>query len=382
MKNIVVLGCTGSIGRQTLDIVRAFPEEFEVVGLAAGANHDLFRQQIKEFRPRHICCLTPPEDIISGAIFTPMEEMVCLEEVDVVMVATTGAAGLLPTLNALKHQKAVALSNKEPIVMAGPLLKEYERKYGGAILPVDSEPSAIWQCIQGEANAIRRLIITASGGPFRTMPLAEIAAVTPEQALRHPTWQMGPKITIDSATLMNKAFEVIESHWLFNVPWENIEVVIHPQSTIHSMVEFADGSVKAQLGPPSMRLPIQYALFYPDRRPNPNDALIPRLDTGIAHAMDFQPMEPERYPCFRLALETAQRGQTYPAVLSAADEVAVNAFLKGQIGFGDIYRVVESVVAAHNPTPGQELAELLEADAWATREAEGVIAALAVREVR
>ena len=171
MKNIVVLGCTGSIGRQTLDIVRAFPEEFEVVGLAAGANHDLFRQQIKEFRPRHIYCLTPPEDIISGAIFTPMEEMAGLEEVDVVMVATTGAAGLLPTLNALKHQKAVALSNKEPIVMAGPLLKEYERKYGGAILPVDSEPSAIWQCIQGEANAIRRLIITASGGPFRTMPL-------------------------------------------------------------------------------------------------------------------------------------------------------------------------------------------------------------------
>ena len=216
-----------------------------------------------------------------------MEEMVTLPEVDVVMVATTGAAGLQPTLNALREGKAVALSNKEPIVMAGPLLKEQESRYGGAILPVDSEPSAIWQCIQGEANEIRRLIITASGGPFRTLALEEMAAVTPEQALKHPTWRMGPKITIDSATLMNKAFEVIESHWLFDVPWENIEVVVHPQSTIHSMVEFADGSVKAQLGPPSMRLPIQYALFYPERRRNPDDSLIPRLDTGMAQAPGF-----------------------------------------------------------------------------------------------
>ena len=372
MKNIVVLGSTGSIGRQTLDIVRAFPDEFNVVALAAGANHDLFRRQLAEFRPRHIYCLAPPEDLLAGASFMPMEEMVRLPEVDVVMVATTGAAGLRPTLNALQAGKAVALSNKEPIVMAGPLLKEYERQYGGAILPVDSEPSAIWQCIQGEASGIRRLIITASGGPFRTMPLEDMAAVTPAQALRHPTWQMGPKITIDSATLMNKAFEVIESHWLFNVPWENIEVVVHPQSTIHSMVEFADGSVKAQLGPPSMRLPIQYALFYPERRRNPDDSLIPRLDIGIAQALDFRPMEPERYPCFNLALATAQRGRTYPAALSAADEVAVNAFLKGQIGFTDIYRVVESVIAAHQPTNGQTLEELTAADAWATAEAERV----------
>ena len=269
MRKIVVLGSTGSIGCQTLDIVRSFPDEFEVVGLAAGSNHDLLRQQIAEFRPRHFYCVSPPGNLVPGVTETPMEEMVTLPEVDVVMVATTGAAGLQPTLNALREGKAVALSNKEPIVMAGPLLKEQESRYGGAILPVDSEPSAIWQCIQGEANEIRRLIITASGGPFRTLALEEMAAVTPEQALKHPTWRMGPKITIDSATLMNKAFEVIESHWLFDVPWENIEVVVHPQSTIHSMVEFADGSVKAQLGPPSMRLPIQYALFYPERRRNP-----------------------------------------------------------------------------------------------------------------
>lgn len=373
MRKIVVLGSTGSIGCQTLDIVRSFPDEFEVVGLAAGSNHDLLRQQVAEFRPRHFSCVSPPGDLAPGVTQTPMEEMVSLPEVDVVMVATTGAAGLQPTLNALREGKAVALSNKEPIVMAGPLLKDYERRYGGAILPVDSEPSAIWQCIQGEASTIRRLIITASGGPFRTLALEEMAAVTPEQALQHPTWRMGPKITIDSATLMNKAFEVIESHWLFDVPWENIEVVVHPQSTIHSMVEFADGSVKAQLGPPSMRLPIQYALFYPERRRNPDDSLIPRLDTGMAQALDFRPMEPERYPCFGLALETAQRGGAYPAVLSAADEVAVNAFLKGSIGFTDIYRVVESVVTAHQPTSGESLEDLLEADAWATEEAHRVV---------
>ena len=205
------------------------------------------------------------------------------------------------------------------------------------------------------------------------MPLEELAGVTTEQALRHPTWQMGPKITIDSATLMNKAFEVIESHWLFGVPWEKIEVVIHPQSTVHSMVEFADGSVKPQLGPPSMRLPIQYALFYPERRLNPDDSLIPRLDTGIAQSLEFSPLEPERYPCFGLALATAQRGRTYPAVLSAADEVAVSAFLNGRIGFTDIHRVVESVVDSHTPTSGESLEELLAADAWGTAEAERVV---------
>ena len=376
MRNIVVLGSTGSIGCQTLDIVRSFPDEFHVVGLAAGANHDLFRQQIAEFRPRHVYCIDPPADLAPGINFMPMEDMVCLPEVDVIMAATTGAAGLQPTLNALRQGKAVALSNKEPIVMAGPLLKDYERKYGGAILPVDSEPSAIWQCIQGETNEIRRLIITASGGPFRTMPLEEMAAVTPEQALNHPTWQMGPKITIDSATLMNKAFEVIESHWLFDVPWENIEVVVHPQSTIHSMVEFTDGSVKAQLGPPSMRLPIQYALFYPERRRNPDDSLIPRLDTSIAQALDFRPMEPERYPCFDLALATTRQGKTYPTALSAADEVAVNAFLNGKIAFTDIYRVVESVVNTHQPTPAETLEALVAADTWATAEAERVVGKL------
>ena len=376
MKKIVVLGCTGSIGCQTLDIVRAFSEEFQVVGLAAGSNHDLFRQQIGEFRPRYIYCIDPPHSLAPQSVFMPMEEMVCLPDVDVVMAATTGAAGLVPTINALKAGKRVALSNKEPIVIAGALLKEYERSHGGAILPVDSEPSAIWQCLQGESGEVRRLIITASGGPFRTLPLDDLSKVTPQEALRHPTWQMGPKITIDSATLMNKAFEVIESHWLFDVPWENIEVVVHPQSTIHSMVEFVDGSVKAQLGPPSMRLPIQYALFHPERRHTPDDSLIPRLDTSIVQTLDFQPLEPERYPCFNLALDAARRGHTYPAVLSAADEVAVNAFLKGKIRFTDIHRVVEMVVGAHTVGKGETLEELLAADEWGTAEAKRVVGEL------
>jgi 1-deoxy-D-xylulose-5-phosphate reductoisomerase len=370
MKKIVILGSTGSIGCQTLDIVRAFPQEFEVVGLAAGNNLPLLKEQMAEFRPRHICSITPLDSLPSGMIFTPMEDMVCLDEVDLVMVATMGAVGLLPTLNALKHRKAVALCNKEPIVMAGPIIKAYEQRFGGKLLPVDSEPSAIWQCIQGENNSIRRLIITASGGPFRNTSVADLAAVTPAQALKHPTWQMGKKITIDSATMMNKAFEVIESHWLFNVPWDKIEVVVHPQSTIHSMVEFADGSVKAQLGPPNMRLPIQYALFYPNRLPND---LIPKLETDITHSLEFQPLDQGRYPCFHLALEAAQRGGTFPAVLSAADEVAVNAFLEGKIRFTGIYQVVEKVLSEHQPQPGEDVEELLEADSWATRRAASIV---------
>ena len=284
MRRIVILGSTGSIGRQTLDIVRAFPDEFQVVGLAAGNNTALLLEQVAEFGPQYIWCSNPPDELPGGTKLLPMAEMASLADVDQVMVALMGAVGLEPTMSALRAGKQVALSNKEPIVMAGQVLKEAEAAYGGIILPVDSEPSAIWQCLQGEDNHIRRLMITASGGPFRRTPLDELDTVTPEQALRHPTWRMGDKITIDSATLMNKAFEVIESHWLFSVPWEDIAVVVHPQSTIHSMVEFDDGSVKAQLGPPSMRLPIQYALFHPQRFANDE---IPRLDIGVPWSLDF-----------------------------------------------------------------------------------------------
>ena len=363
MRRIVVLGSTGSIGRQTLDIVRAFPGEFEVVALAAGNNTDLLLDQVAEFRPRYIWCHTPPAPLPAGTSLLPMEEMAVLAEVDQVMVALMGAVGLSPTLEALKSGKHVALSNKEPIVMAGQALKAAEAAHDGVILPVDSEPSAIWQCLQGEDNHIRRLMITASGGPFRRTPLADLESVTPEQALQHPTWRMGDKITIDSATLMNKAFEVIESHWLFSVPWEDIAVVVHPQSTIHSMVEFDDGSVKAQLGPPSMRLPIQYALFYPRRLENTD---IPRLDIGAPWSLDFEPMEPEKFPCFGLAVSAGKTGGTAPAVLSAADEVAVAAFLQGKIGFTGIYRLVEQVLKEHDTQQDPDLEAIKAADRWAS----------------
>ena len=369
MKNIVVLGSTGSIGCQTLDVVRAFPDQFRVVGLAAGRNLDLLARQIAEFNPRHVWALERLAHLPPSLSVTPMEDMACLPEADLVMVATTGAAGLRPTLKALQHGKTVALSNKEPIVMAGHLIKQCEKEHGGTLHPVDSEPSAIWQCLQGEAGDIRRLIITASGGPFRDSAVEELETVTPEQALRHPTWQMGRKITIDSATMMNKAFEVIESHWLFGVAWDDIEVVVHPQSTVHSMVEFSDGSVKAQLGPPNMRLPIQYALFYPNRMPNQE---IPRLPTNTAYSLDFRPLDETRYPCFKLAIDAGKRGGTYPAVLSAADEVAVEAFLSGRIKFTEIYRVVEQVLSEHQPGPGDKIEELLAADSWATERAEAV----------
>ena len=363
MRRIVVLGSTGSIGRQTLDIVRAFPGEFEVVALAAGNNTDLLLDQVAEFRPRYIWCHTPPAPLPAGTSLLPMEEMAVLPEVDQVMVALMGAVGLSPTLEALKSGKQVALSNKEPIVMAGQALKAAEAAHNGVILPVDSEPSAIWQCLQGEDNHIRRLMITASGGPFRRTPLADLESVTPQQALQHPTWRMGDKITIDSATLMNKAFEVIESHWLFSVPWEDIAVVVHPQSTIHSMVEFDDGSVKAQLGPPSMRLPIQYALFYPRRLENTD---IPRLDIGAPWSLDFEPMEPEKFPCFGLAVSAGKTGGTAPAVLSAADEVAVAAFLQGKIGFTGIYRLVEQVLKEHDTQQDPDLEAIKAADRWAS----------------
>ena len=378
MRRIVILGSTGSIGRQTLDVVRAFRSEFEVVGLAAGNNVGLLREQVAEFRPRYIWCNAPPAPLPAGVALLPMDEMAALPEVDQVMVALMGAVGLEPTLAALRAGKQVALSNKEPIVMAGAALKDAERKHGGAILPVDSEPSAIWQCLQGEDNHIRRLLITASGGPFRRTPLAELDAVTPAQALRHPTWRMGDKITIDSATLMNKAFEVIESHWLFGVPWDDIAVVVHPQSTIHSMVEFDDGSVKAQLGPPSMRLPIQYALFYPQRFAN---ADIPRLDIGAAWSLDFEPMQPERYPCFDLAIAAGRQGGTAPAVLSAADEVAVQSFLDGVIGFTDIYRVVAQTLEEHQQQvrPNPALDDILAADRWGSARAGEIAAAVGGR---
>ncbi len=369
MKRLVILGSTGSIGRQTLDVVRHLPNEFQVLGLAAGRNLSLLREQISEFRPSMVCCAEPAEQdglLPRGVRFASLEEMVQDPRADLVVVANTGRIGLLPVLKALEQGKAVALANKEVIVMAGELVTKVARQHGGTILPIDSEPSAIWQCLQGEDRSISRVILTASGGAFRDRPIEELDKVTPEEALKHPTWKMGNKITVDSASLMNKAFEVIEVHWLFDIPWEKIEVVIHHQSVVHSMVEFADGSVKAQLSPPDMRLPIQYALLYPRRLPN---ECIPRLNTSVGSALTFQPLDTRRYPCFSLALEVGKRGGTYPAVLSAADEVAVELFLNRKIKFTDIPKVVEWVVEQYVPPAETTLETILAGDAWGRQRA-------------
>jgi 1-deoxy-D-xylulose-5-phosphate reductoisomerase len=341
VKGLAILGSTGSVGKQTLEVIRSFPGEFSVMGLAAGYNLELLAQEAEEFRPRAVSCQGPVEVSASrlpaGCQIVSQEEVASLPGVDMVVAASVGKVGLGPILAALDAGKAVALANKEPVVMAGEIVMEAARRSGADILPVDSEPSAIWQCLRGEDQEVSRVIITASGGPFRKRSPGEMSSVTPEEALQHPTWRMGRKITIDSATLMNKGFEVIEAHWLFDLPWEKIEVVVHPQSIIHAMVEFADGSVKAQLSPPDMRLPIQYALFYPQRVKNDALSHFNPVETG---ALTFEELDLARYPCFQMALEAGRKGLTYPAVLSAADEVAVELFLNGAIGFTGIPNLV------------------------------------------
>jgi len=374
IKRIAILGSTGSIGQQTLDVVRSFPDRFEVVGLGAGKNAALLRKQIKEFQPRMLSFdAADSRDKLSSSqhrIMSPAE-IAAHPDVDLVVIAISGKAGLEPTLAAIRAGKSIALATKEAIVMAGGIITAEAGKRGVQIMPIDSEPSAIWQCLRGEEQGIERLILTASGGPFRQMPAGKLETVTPEQALDHPTWKMGPKVTIDSATLMNKGFEAIELSWLFSVPLDRIEVVIHPQSIIHSMVEFVDGSVKAQLSIPDMHLPIQYALFYPQRAPS-NDR--PRIDfTNIpgvpkrsrSSALTFEPPDMQRFPCLRLALEAGRKGGTYPAVLSAADEVAVELFMKGRIGFMDIPRLVEQALGEHDSISNPSLDDVLTADAWA-----------------
>lgn len=372
MKRLAVLGSTGSIGQQTLDVVRSFPDRFQVIGLAAGRNAALLERQIGEFQPKLVSIelASSLEGLrsVKYEICSP-EELAAHPEVDLVVIAISGKAGLDPTLAAIRAGKSIALATKEVLVMAGEFVTAEARRHDARILPVDSEPSAIWQCLRGEENSVARLILTASGGPFRHLSLDALSQVTPQQALVHPTWRMGPKVTIDSATLMNKGFEVIEARWLFNVPSDDIEIVIHPQSIVHSMVEFADGSIKAQLGPPDMRLPIQYALFYPER---PSSKL-PRLDFSFSNssnasnisALTFEPPDLEKFPCLKLALEAGRKGGTYPAVLSAADDVAVELFLEHRIGFLDIAKLVEEAMEEHRSIPNPSLEEILAADAWA-----------------
>lgn len=368
MTRLVILGSTGSIGCQTLDVVRSFPGEFELVGLCAGNNLKLLQDQIDEFRPRFYHS-TGAKGTFNGARLADPSELVSDPEVDLIVGATSGCAGMGPALAALRAGKRLALANKEPVVMAGELLLRAARENGGEILPVDSEPSAIWQCIQGEDSTVRKLFITASGGAFRDRSWSDLADVSPAEALKHPTWEMGAKITIDSATLMNKAFEVIEARWLFDVPFEKIEAVIHRQSIVHSMVEFEDGSVKAQLGPHDMRLPIQYAMFYPKRKSNGST---PRFDPAAAGTLTFEKMDPTLYPCFELALEYGQRGGTWPAALAGADDAAVELFLSGKIRFIDIPDVVDRAVAAHSSASAPTIDDLIEVATWTNSYALGL----------
>ncbi|MBV9281238.1 MAG: 1-deoxy-D-xylulose-5-phosphate reductoisomerase [Chloroflexi bacterium] len=374
-RNVVVLGSTGSIGRQTLDIAREMRDRVAIFGLAAHRNVELLEAQAAEFRPSAVVL---GREVASRGEFAAarlsgeegMVELVVRPEVDLVVVGTSGKAGLLPTLAALRAGKLVALANKETLVMAGPVIQELLRAGHGQLVPIDSEHSAIWQCLQGEERAsIERLTLTASGGALRDLTARELEEVTPEQALRHPTWSMGAKITVDCANLMNKGLEVMEARWLFDLPLDRVDVVLHPQSIVHSLVTFADGSTKAQLGLPDMRLPIQYALSHPQRWPS----ALPRLDLAAVGGLTFAQLDITRYPAFALALQAGRARGTHPAVLCAADEVAVEAFLQGHIRFTGIPGVIAAVLERHGGCSSPKLADILEADSWARREARRVV---------
>jgi 1-deoxy-D-xylulose-5-phosphate reductoisomerase len=357
MRRIAVLGSTGSIGRQTLDVVRWHPDQFQVAALVASKPSAAFTEQINEFQPPHVCLTS-----VDGT--APLLDIATDPNVDLLVVASSGTVGFRPTIAALEAGKPVALANKETLIMAGHLVTAAAQRTGAALLPIDSEHSAIWQCLQGEEpyrERVLRLLLTASGGAFRDRPASALEAVTPAEALRHPTWTMGPKITIDSATLMNKGLEVIEAHWLFGLPFDCIDVVIHHQSVIHSLVEFIDGSVKAQLGVPDMRLPIQYAMAHPTRLPAPAE----RLDLTAVSQLTFDSVDDAKYPCLELAYTAGRTGGTAPTVLNAANEVAVGRFLAGELRFLAIAELIRAAVAAHVVAPNPSLEEVEAADAWA-----------------
>lgn len=378
-KRLSILGSTGSIGVSTLEVVRQFPERFEVAALAGGKNISLLARQIETFKPRTVSVLDEElaqklEGSLNGAGSKPQilygakgyESVATSGEADMVVSAMVGAAGLLPTLAAIRAGKDIALANKETLVIAGELVMAEAARSGVKIFPVDSEHSAIFQALQGNhRRALRRILLTASGGPFFKKSPQELSSVSPEAALNHPNWSMGRKITIDSATLMNKGLEVIEARWLFDVPTDLIAVHVHPESIVHSMVEYIDGSVIAQMGIPDMKIPIAYALSYPERLP----VETPALDLFQLQKLTFFPPDMERFPCLRLAFEATRRGSTMPAVLNAANEVAVYAFLEGRIGFTDIPRLIEAVMKNHEIAETLTLEAIVEADSKAREEA-------------
>jgi 1-deoxy-D-xylulose-5-phosphate reductoisomerase len=381
VKRIVILGSTGSIGASTLDVVSKFPDRFQVVGLAAGSNDQILEDQIRDFHPKVVALSCPDAAMrLRTRVDTTQVEVVDGElglcdvarfpECDLVISAIVGGAGLKPTLSAIQAGRQVALANKEPMVMAGQLMQQEAQKHGVTIFPIDSEHSAIFQSMEGHRKIdIRRVVLTASGGPFWDWPVTDLEHVTPEQALKHPNWKMGAKITTDSATLMNKGLEVIEARWLFDLPAEQINVVIHRESIIHSLVEYCDGSVISQLGHPDMRTPISYAMNYPERVPlHP-----PLLDLGKIGKLTFFPPDTEKFPCLQLAYDALAGGAGLPATLNAANEVAVHAFLNNQIAFLDISKVIQETMTAYSPTALSSIEEVLEVDQWARRTAEEIM---------
>jgi len=382
MKTLSILGSTGSIGVSALEVVEQNPSSLRVSGLAGGRNVERLKAQVERFRPAVAAVMDEAHALQLKNLLGPADrtkilwgtegyrEVATLRETSMVLSAIVGAAGLLPTLDAIEAGKDIALANKETMVMAGRIVTEKARNRGVRILPVDSEHSAIFQCLRGhQRDEVRRIILTASGGPFLRSPLEKLAAVTVEDALRHPNWVMGKKITIDSASMMNKGLEVIEARWLFDADIEKIEVVIHPQSIIHSMVEYVDGSVIAQLGVPDMKGPISYALFYPGRCPGG----LARLDLLKVGTLEFLPPDFERFPCLRLACEAGRTGGTMPAVMNAANEVAVSAFIEGKIGFMDIPAVISQTMTQHRVQKMESLDDVMEADRWARKTGEASI---------
>ncbi len=373
MKRIAILGSTGSIGRSALAVVDAHADRLSVVGLAAGENAELLGEQIARYRPNRVAMASGKaldrlraagvkDGVLAGAGRDGLVAVATAPDVDLVLCASSGTEGLEAVLAAIEHGKTIALANKEVLVMAGGLVMEAARRHGVTILPVDSEHNAIHQCLHGrDASEIRRLILTASGGPFRGRRASELLAVTAEEALRHPTWRMGRKITIDSATLMNKGLEVIEAHWLFGVRADQIDVVIHPQSVVHSMVELIDGSTIAQLGVTDMRLPIQYAFSYPARWAAP----LPSLDLVRAGRLDFDVPDTVAFPCLRLAYRALEADRSLPVVLNAANEVAVARFLEGRLSFPSIAEIIERTMNAHTPAKVASIDAVRAVDQWA-----------------
>ena len=377
MKRLAILGATGSIGTQTLQVVDAFPGEFEVTILAGHSNWQLLLQQAEKYHPQCMIVTEPAAyEKLKQENRNPGCTVLCGMQgvlqaldtypVDMLVGAMSGAAGIEPTLKALEMGIDLALANKETLVAGGDLVRKAQQKSGAKILPVDSEHSAIFQCIEPDSKCLNKILLTASGGPFRTWDKEALYQVTPVQALKHPNWSMGQKITIDSATLMNKGLEVIEANWLFGVDYDNIQVLVHPQSIIHSMVEYGDGTVLAHLGKADMRIPIQYALTWPERAANP----FPKLDFTQLAGLEFFHPDYDKFPALALAFEAGRTGKSAPAVLNGANEIAVAAFLKEQIGFMDIPALVQWVVEAHNPVEAESFAHLLEIDRWARNQAE------------